>query len=57
MSIDNPWCTLHDLCCRKDLFVDETLDNGIAYLEEFRRVLPCYPAILLMAWLDVVIPA
>jgi hypothetical protein len=46
LSIDDPWRTKYDLCCRKDLFADEALDNGIAHLEKFRRLLPRYPAIL-----------
>jgi len=50
-------CTLYDLCCRKDLFPNETFNNRIAHLEESGRLLLCYPAILCVKWLDIVIPA
>ena len=57
LPIDDPWRILYDLCCRKDLFPDETLDNSITHLEEVGRLLLCYPAILCAKWLDIVIPA
>jgi hypothetical protein len=57
LSIDDPWRTLYDLRCRKNLFADKTFDHRIAHLEFFRCVLLCYPAILPLEWLDVVIPA
>src|SRR3954447_25688575 len=55
LPVDHPGCALDDLCCGKNLFTDKTSDDRIAHLEFFRRLLPGYPAILLLEWLDVVI--
>jgi hypothetical protein len=55
-SVDDPWRALDNLRCGKDLFTNEASDDRIAYLEFFRRLLSGYPAILLLEWLDVVIP-
>ena len=55
LSIDDPWRALYNLRCRKNLFTNETFDDRIAHLEFFRRLLLCYPAILFLEWLDVVI--
>jgi quercetin dioxygenase-like cupin family protein len=57
LPIDDPRRTLYDLCCRKDLFADETFDNCIAHGKKFCRLLLCYPAILFLKWLrDFAVP-
>jgi hypothetical protein len=56
LSLDNPWRALHDLRCGKNSLTDETFDDRVAHLELLRCLLLCYPAILLLEWLDVVIP-
>ena len=54
--MNHPWRALNDLRRGKNPFTDETSDDRIAHFEFFRRLLPCYPAILFLEWLDVVIP-
>src|SRR3954464_2152561 len=55
-SLNDPRRELYDLRCRKNPFADKTFDDRVAHLEFFCCLLLCYTAILLLEWLDVVIP-
>ena len=55
-SLNDPRRELHDLRCRKNPFADKTFDDRVTDVEFFRCLLLCYPAILLLEWLDAVIP-
>jgi hypothetical protein len=48
---------VYNLCCRKDLLIDEAFDDRMAHTEFFGCLLQRYPAVLLLERLDFVISA